>query len=132
MNDPVSEKLMLPDPLIAIVGATDAPHKYGNIIYKDLKRKGFRVVGVNPTRETIDGDKAYPSLADLPEKPDIVNVVVPPKRTMRVLEAVAEIPGAAVWIQPGAADEAVRAKVEELGLDALIDACIMVQTRGIR
>lgn len=132
MNDPVSEKLRLPDPLIAIVGATDSPHKYGNIIYKDMKRKGFRVVGINPTRDTVDGDKAYPSLADLPEKPDIVNVVVPPQRTIKLLDEVAQIPGAAVWIQPGAADEAVRERVRELGLDALIDACIMVEARGIR
>lgn len=132
MNDPVSEKLRLPDPLIAIVGATDAPHKYGNIIYKDMKRKGFRVVAINPTRDTVDGDKAYPSLADLPEKPDIVNVVVPPQRTINLLDEVAQIPGAAVWIQPGAADEAVRERVRELGLDALIDACIMVEARGIR
>ena len=130
MIDPVSAKLSLPDPLIAIVGATDASHKYGNIIYRDLKSKGYRVVGINPTRDTVDGDPCYRSLADLPEDPDIVNIVVPPTRTMRVLEAAAMIPDVAIWIQPGAADQAVRERAAELGVPTLIDACIMVESRS--
>jgi len=129
MNDPVSGRLALPDPLIAVVGATDNPDKYGNRIYRDLKGKGYRVVAVNPGRATVDGDKAFKSVADLPEQPDIINVVVPPPRTMRVLDDAAAIRDAAVWIQPGAADNAVRERVVELGIPALIDACIMIQTR---
>jgi predicted CoA-binding protein len=130
MTDPVSERLLRPDPLIAIVGATDAPGKYGGIIYRDMKAKGYRVVGINPQRQTVDGDPAYASLSDLVEVPDIVNIVVPPQRTMRVLDQVARIEDVAVWIQPGAADDAVRARVDELGLPALIDACIMVRARA--
>lgn len=130
MFDPVSEKLNLPDPLIAIVGATDAPHKYGSIIYRDLKAKGYRVVGINPVRDTVDGDRAYAKLADLPEPPDIVNFVVPPVRTLRLLDDAARIDDVAVWIQPGAADDAVRSRVDELGVPALIDACIMIRARA--
>ncbi|MGI9666888.1 MAG: CoA-binding protein [Acidimicrobiia bacterium] len=128
--DPVSERLQRPDPLIAVVGATDAPGKYGGIIYRDLKGKGYRVVGVNPTRTTVDGDPAFPTLDDLPEQPDIVNVVVPPRFTLRVLNQVAEMEDVAVWIQPGAADDEVRARVRELGIPALVDACIMIQARS--
>ncbi len=129
MIDPVSARLELSDPYIAVVGATDAPGKYGGAIYRNLKSKGYRVGAVNPGRNTVDGDKAFPSLADLPETPDIVNIVVPPRRTMRVLDAAAGIEDVAVWIQPGAADAAVRARVEELGIPALINVCIMVEAR---
>jgi hypothetical protein len=129
MNDPVAERLTLPDPLIAIVGATDSPGKYGGIIYRNMKAKGYRVVGVNPGRLTVDGDKSYPTLADLPEKPDIVNIVVPPHETIRIVEQAAEIPDAAVWVQPGAGSGAVRERLDELGVPALIDACIMVEAR---
>jgi predicted CoA-binding protein len=129
MNDPVAERLALPDPLIAIVGATDSPGKYGGIIYRDLKAKGYRVVGVNPGRTKVDGDEAFPTLADLPEKPDIVNVVVPPQETIRIVEQAAEIPDAAVWVQPGAGSAAVRERLDELGVPALIGACIMVEAR---
>lgn len=131
MTDPVSERLSLPDPLIAVVGATDAPGKYGGIIYRDLKQKGYRVVGVNPGRPTVDGDPAYPSLASLPEVPDIVNVVVPPPQTLSILEEAAQLGDVAVWIQPGAADTTVRERAAELGLATLIDACIMVRARSV-
>ena len=131
MTDPVSERLSLPDPLVAVVGATDAPGKYGGIIYRDLKRKGYRVVAVNPGRTTVDGDPSYPSLSSLPEVPDIVNVVVPPRRTLRILDEAAQLGDVAVWIQPGAADTAVRERAAELELATLIDACIMVQARSV-
>jgi predicted CoA-binding protein len=130
MTDPVSQRLLLDDPLIAVVGATDAPGKYGGIIYRDMKAKGYRVVPINPVRPTVDGDPTVASLTDLDEVPDIVNVVVPPVRTMAVLDDIAAMDDVAVWIQPGAADRAVRERVDELGLPALIDACIMVQSRS--
>ncbi|RLE14588.1 MAG: CoA-binding protein [Actinobacteria bacterium] len=129
MNDPVSARLELADPLIAVVGATDQPGKYGGKIYRDLKTKGYRVVPVNPGRPTVDGDATFASIGDLPEAPDIINVVVPPSRTLRLLDEISDIDDVAVWIQPGAADDAVRERVVELGIPALIDACIMIQTR---
>ncbi len=130
MHDPVAQRLNLPDPLIAVVGATDAPGKYGGIIYRDLKAKGYRVVAVNPSRATVDGDATVASLSEMTEQPDIVNVVVPPGRTLALLDEIDEIDDVAVWIQPGASDSAVRARVAELGIPALIDACIMVRARA--
>lgn len=130
MNDPVSARLKLPDPLIAVVGATDHPAKYGGKIYRDLKTKGYRVVPVNPGRATVDGDIAFASVGDLPEPPDIINVVVPPSRTLLLLDQIAEMEDVAVWIQPGAADDAVRDRVNELGISVLIDACIILHTRS--
>jgi predicted CoA-binding protein len=130
MSDPVSDRLSLRDPLIAVVGATDTPGKYGGIIYRDLTRKGYRVAAVNPRRPTVDGDPTYPSVSAIEEAPDIVNIVVPPRFTLKTLDEVAALPDPVVWIQPGAADEDVRRRVEELGIPALIDACIMVETRS--
>ena len=60
-----------PDTTVAVVGATDNPSKYGSIIYRDLKRKGYHVFPVNPNRSTVDGDRAYNHLKDLAQKPTI-------------------------------------------------------------
>ncbi len=128
MTDPVSERLNLPDPFIAVVGATDEPGKYGGIVYRDLKAKGYSVVPVNPDRDAVDGDRCYASLSELSSVPDIVNVVIPPDRTLLLLDEIAAIGDVAVWIQPGAADQAVRDRVAELGLSSLIDACIMIRS----
>ena len=117
------------DPVIAIVGASDNPAKYGNRIYRDLKGKGYRVYPVNPTRDTIDGDPAYADLADLPETPDIVNYVVPPPRTLRLLKRAKELGLMRVWVQPGAENADVMAYLNDHGFDYLANACIMVRSR---
>jgi len=126
----ILDLLEAPDTVIAVVGATDRPSKYGGIIYRDLKAKGYRVFAVNPYRETVDGDPCWHGVGDLPEPPTIVDIVVPPVRTLAVLTECVRLGYRRVWIQPGAADDAVREYVEATGLDALIDACIMVEARG--
>ena len=114
-----------------MVGATDDPAKTGYRIYRDLKAKGFKVFPINPSRATVDGDLAYPTLADLPEPPTIVDVVVPPARTLSVLEQAFGLGLTNVWIQPGAEDDAVVGYVREKGFNAITDACIMVHSRSV-
>lgn len=127
--DTINTLLNEGDPVVAVIGATDNPRKYGNRIYLDLKGKGFRVYPVNPSRDTVDGDPAFARLSDIPEKPDIVNFVVPPSATLRVLEQAKELGFTTVWIQPGAENEAVMGYLEEHGFDYVVNACIMVRAR---
>jgi hypothetical protein len=117
------------DPVIAVVGASDAPGKYGSTIYRDLKRKGFRVYPVNPRATVVDGDAAYRTLHDLPEPADIVNFVIPPTRTLAVLERSVDLDLGVVWTQPGAGDDAVAAFLEGRGVLHVMDECIMVRSR---
>lgn len=128
--DPVSAALLEPDVTIALVGANDDPGKYGSIIYRDLKAKGFTVWPVNPNRSTVDGDPAFASLDDLPSAPSIVNFVVPPEVSLEVLEDAKRLGYRLVWMQPGSASQKVRDFIAANDFDSLIDACIMVQTRS--
>ena len=125
----IAALLREPGSTVALVGATDHPSKYGNIIYRDLKSKGYRVFAVNPYRDTVEGDPCWRTLTDLPEAPTIVNIVVPPKRTLAVLEECETLGYRNVWVQPGAADTEVRKFLEDHDFNALVDACIMVQSR---
>lgn len=117
------------DPVVAVVGATDNPRKFGNQIYLDLKAKGLRVQAVNATRDTVDGDPAYATLADLPERPDMINFVVPPTRTLRVLELANELGMKTVWVQPGAESADVVRYLEDHGFEYVVNDCIMVESR---
>jgi len=128
MND-IATLLHRDDTTVAVVGATDDPHKYGSVIYRDLKNKGFRVYPVNPNRETVDGDPTYASLAALPERPTILNLVVPPEATLRVLEAARDLGLWNVWVQPGAESPEVLSFLQENDFNYLANACIMVQSR---
>lgn len=118
-----------PDTTIAVVGATDSPGKYGGIVYRDLKAKGYRVLPVNPGRPSVDGDPAFPSVTHLPERPTIVNIAVPPEATLEVLAACRAAELTTVWLQPGAESPEVEAYLAANGFDYLVNACIMTRSR---
>lgn len=122
------ELLSVPGTVIAVVGATDDPRKFGHTIYRDLKRKGYAVLPVNPSRPTVDGDPAYPNLAALPHRPDVVNLVIPPAASLAVLRECLELGLTQVWLQPGAADPEVLAFLDAHGFAYLADACVMVES----
>ena len=114
---------------IAVVGASDNPSKYGSVIYRDLKRKGFTVYPVNSNRSHVDGDRTFPALGDLPGKPTIVNLVVPPKVTLEILRQCLALGLKNVWLQPGAESPEVLAFLQPNDFNYLASTCIMVESR---
>lgn len=129
MNKDLTPILLEPGTSLAIIGATDTPGKYGGIIYRDMKRKGFTVFGVNPGRSTVDGDTCYPSVLDLPEVPTIAVFVVPAPRGVRVLADCQEAGIKNIWVQPGAFSSEFRTALEAGDFDWVAEACVMVRAR---
>jgi hypothetical protein len=128
MND-LTYLLAEPGASLAIVGATDRQTKYGSIIYRDMKSKGFPVFGVNPYRGTVDGDPCWAKVSDLPTKPTIVVLVVPAKRGIEVLADCAEAGVRNIWVQPGAFSTEMKEVLETGDFEWLADACVMVRAR---
>jgi len=113
----------------AVVGASRERSKYGNIVYRELRSRGFRVFAVNPLAHEIEKDPCYPTLGDLPEKVDGAVIVVPPEEAERAVRAAIATGIRAVWMQPGAeSEEAIRACVEN-GLSTIHNACVLVELR---
>lgn len=129
MNKDLTPLLFEPETTIAVVGATDAPGKYGGIIYRDLKAKGYRVFGVNPGRDTVDGDPCYPTMMAIPETPTIAVFVVPAPRGISALADCKEAGVNNIWVQPGAFSADLRDALEEGGFDWIAEACVMVRAR---
>lgn len=116
----------------ALVGATTNKDKYGYRVIKDLSDAGFKIVGVNPKYQDIDGIKIYPSLKDTQPKPDVVIFVVPPEVGLKVLDEAAELGINKVWFQPGAESEEIKQKLNQLKLEVVADgSCIMVARRSL-
>lgn len=121
--------LSQPGTSLAVIGATDHVGKYGGIIYRDMKAKGFPVFAVNPYRDTVDGDPCWASVRDLPETPTIAVFVVPARRGIEVLAECAEVGIRNIWVQPGAFSPAFRDAVEAGDFDWIAEACVMVRAR---
>ena len=119
--------LAKPGASVAVIGATDHPAKYGGIIYRDLKAKGYKVFAVNPNRETVDGDPCWPSVKDLPEKPTIANFVIPAARGLEVLDQCEEAGIFNIWVQPGAESPELEERLRNGPFTWLTRACVMVR-----
>ena len=124
--------LDLPDTSFAVVGATDTPGKYGGRIYRDLKRKGFKVYAINPNRGTVDGDPAWPSLSALDEIPSMAVLVVPAHEGLRVVADAAIAGVENIWVQPGAHSRELGDALDVGGFDWISEACVMVETVPLR
>lgn len=122
-------KYLRSKPLIALVGATNDKAKFGNIILRDMTRKGFQIVPINPRATAVEGIEAFPDLRSAKKKHDIslVVYVIPPSLTLNSLKEAGELGLKKIWVQPGAGDESVREYLEKNNFEFLMDACVMVE-----
>ena len=113
----------------AVVGASENTAKYGNRVFRSLYRSGYTVYPVNPAGGELEGVPMYPTLASLPEMPEVVNLVVPPEVTEKIVREANELGLARIWMQPGAESEAAIDYCHEQGMQVVYDACAMVHSR---
>lgn len=116
--------------LWAVVGVSTDPRKFGNIIFRDMRRAGYEVYGVHPSGESVDGQTISRSLEELPVRPAVVDIVVPPPVTEEVVRACLALGLERVWMQPGAASAEAVAFCEENGIKVIaFGPCAMVEKR---
>jgi predicted CoA-binding protein len=111
--------------VIAVVGASSDPRKFGNRAVRAFLRQGYDVRPVNPNEQVIEGLTVYPTIADVPGPVDVVSLYVPPAVGVTLLDAIAAKQPQEVWINPGAESPAIEARARALGL-APIYACSIV------
>jgi predicted CoA-binding protein len=110
---------------VAILGASKDRAKFGNKSVRAHLAAGWRVFPVHPNESTVEGERAYASLAEVPRPLDRISVYLPPPVTLKALPAIAAAGAAEVYFNPGAADAAVLAEARRLQIPAL-DACSIV------
>ncbi len=122
------EEDMLEKKVWAVVGANTDREKYGNMIYRKLLARGYTVYPVNPNYDEIEGNTCYKDLSALPQKPEVIDMVVSPKRGRAILEEAARLGIRNIWFQPGTHDEELLGYAESLGL-IHAEACVLVALR---
>lgn len=131
MNEPETIRTMLGTPprTIAVIGLSADPNKPSNYVPTYMQQHGYRILPVNPLVETVLGEKAYASLADLPIKPDIVNVFRLPKFIPAIVDEMLQLGFTNLWVQLGIINLEAAARAEAGGIHVVMDRCIMVEHR---
>jgi len=116
---------------IAIVGAGSSGKKFGNYVYKELKKKGYTVYPVHPTAETIEGDKVYNNLQSLPDDVDAAFIAIKPEKAETVIDNAIAKGIKHLWFQQGADFSRPAAKAEAAGIKTVTDKCILMYAEPV-
>ncbi|MBE0517537.1 MAG: CoA-binding protein [Methanophagales archaeon] len=129
MNTTLINDFLKKGNVFAVIGVSSNPEKYGHQVYKDLKEAGYTVYPVNPHIDEILGERCYHSLSELPENPDVVDTVVPPAVTEKIVEECKELGIERIWMQPGSESERAIDLCNRNKIKVVHDLCVMVKRR---
>ena len=116
----------MPQPTIAVVGASNDRRKFGNRAVRAYARQGWDVYPVNPHETLIEGRRVYPSVGDIQvSQLDRVSLYVPPEIGLQLVEEIARKPPREFWLNPGADSPELIARAEARGLNIIV-ACSIV------
>jgi len=108
---------------IAVVGASRDPRKPGGSVPYGLQRRGFRIIPINPFADELFGERAYRSLAEVPEKIDLVDVFRPAADAPEIARQAAAAGAKALWLQLDIRSDEARRIAEAAGMAYVEDAC---------
>ncbi|OQX21333.1 MAG: hypothetical protein BWK75_03345, partial [Candidatus Altiarchaeales archaeon A3] len=103
--------------------------KYGFKVFKNLISKNLRIYGVNPNADVVLNRKIYKKISEIPEKVDIVVIVVPPKITENIIDECKTLGINKIWMQPGSESGEAIKKAEIFGMNVTYKMCIMLETK---
>ncbi|HEV3230988.1 MAG TPA: CoA-binding protein [Candidatus Dormibacteraeota bacterium] len=117
---------------VAVVGLSPDPGRASHEVAGYLRDHGYRIVPVNPNVEAVLGQRAYPSLAEVPFAVDLVDVFRRPEHLAGIVDEAIAKGVAGVWGQLGVVDQEAAARGRAAGLRVVMDRCLMVEHRRRR
>jgi len=108
---------------IAVVGLSSDISRPSNGVSGYMRRVGYRVIPVNPNETEVFGQKAYPDLASVPEKIDLVDVFRRSEEAGKAVDEAIAVGAKAVWLQEGVIDRAAAQRALDAGLLVVMDRC---------
>ena len=116
---------------IAVVGLSSNPMRASYGVSAYMQAQGYRIIPVNPQEEYVLAEKAYPSLLDIPDKVDIVNVFRRPEFVPEVVDQAIQINAPAIWMQEEVIHEKAAEKARRAGIFVVMDKCILKEHQNI-
>ncbi len=126
MNSRTTINLFLGSKTLAISGVSRNPQKFGNMLFRTLKGKGFQVFPVNPNADSIDGDTCYHSLNDLPSEVSTLLIANHKRDTAEIMKAAIEKGFRHIWIQRGCESEEALQLAHENNINLVCKSCFLM------
>ena len=111
----------------AVVGCSPDPARDSHRVAAFLLERGYRVIPVNPGCDSVLGQRAYATLADVPEPPDVVDVFRRSDRAGTHVDEAVAVGARGVWLQLGVVDHAAAGRARAAGLDVVMDRCPKIE-----
>jgi predicted CoA-binding protein len=111
--------------IVAVIGASSNPRKFGNRAVRAFRRQGYTVVPINPYEAQVEGLKTYPSVLDVPDRIDMATFYVPPEVGEKVMPEVARKQIPEVWLNPGSESEALIRLARSLHVEPILACSIL-------
>ena len=108
---------------IAVVGLSSDSWRPSNSVSAYMRRSGYRVIPVNPNETEVFGEKAYPDLAAVPGKIELVDVFRRSDEAGKAVDEAIAVGAKAVWLQEGVIDKAAAQRAVDAGLLVVMDRC---------
>jgi uncharacterized protein len=115
---------------IAVVGLSDSPLRPSHGVSAYMQSHGYRIIPVNPQIEEALGERSYPSLLDVPEKIDIVNIFRRAEFVGEVVDQAIQLKVPAIWMQEEVINQAAAEKARMAGIFVVMDQCILKEHRA--
>ena len=117
---------------IAVVGLSSQTWRPSYGVSQYMQNAGYRIIPVNPRETEVLGEKAYPTLDDVPEPFEIVDIFRRPEYVPDIVEAAIRRKARVIWMQLGVANEAAAARAHAAGLEVVMDRCILQDHMQLR
>jgi uncharacterized protein len=114
---------------IAVIGLSEVSVKPSHYVSAYMQQHGYKIYPVNPSIPEVLGEKSYARLADLPIKPEIVNVFRLPRFIPAIVDEMLQLGLPNLWVQQGILNLEAAARAEAGGIHVVMDRCIMVEHR---
>jgi predicted CoA-binding protein len=130
---PTIKKILEETSTIAVVGLSDKPDRTSYMVAEAMQKRGYRIIPVNPmVQGRILGETCYPSLLDIPEPVDMVNVFRRSETTVPVAEEAVKIGAKTLWLQLGVYNEEAAEIAGRAGMNVIMDRCVKVEDAILR
>jgi predicted CoA-binding protein len=112
---------------VVVVGLSTDPQKPSHQVARYLQSQGYRIIPVNPQCQAVLGEKCYPSLKEVPEPVEVVDIFRKGEAIPAIVEEAIGVGAKVIWLQLGLESPEAAAQARAAGLQVVMNRCMKIE-----